>query len=94
MGRANNAGHALFEQGELREILGKRLPDGSLKKASRTTVFETLSKLRTAGLLLPGGGELCLWLPQEFWEKGIRTADPYCPVHKTRSGGWVTTGYA
>ena len=90
MGRANNTGHTFFEQGELRSILGKPQPDGMVKPASRATVYEVLSRMRSAGLILPGGGESCVWLPQEFWSRGISKQAALCPVHNTRRGGWAS----
>ncbi|MBB5077963.1 hypothetical protein HNR40_003438 [Nonomuraea endophytica] len=81
MARANNTGHAIFNKGELREILSKRL-DGRLKPASRSTVYATLKKLRDAGLVLPGGGETCVWLPRDLWERKLDRGG-MCPAHHT-----------
>jgi hypothetical protein len=82
MSRADNSGHALFEDGELRNLLGK-----NGKAASRSTVFNVLKKLREGGLILPGGGERCVWLPEEFWDKG-RGETRWCPIHQTRQGAY------
>jgi hypothetical protein len=89
MSRANNTGHAIFKAGELRRITAKTLPDGTIKCASRSSVFDALGKLRGAGLLLPGGGETCLWLPQEFWSRKLK-GEVMCPVHRTYGGRWAT----
>ncbi|MER6811587.1 hypothetical protein ABT299_20145 [Spirillospora sp. NPDC000708] len=91
MSRADNAGHALFEEGELRYLLAKPTSDGSRKPVSRATVFNNLKKLRESGLLLPGGGERCLWLPREFWSRGkVSQSQEWCPVHHTRKPGSVS----
>jgi hypothetical protein len=82
IGRANNTGHAVFNEGELRQILAKPQADGTCKPASRSTVYATLGKLRQAGLVLPGGGETCVWLPRELWSRNMNRGT-MCPVHRT-----------
>ncbi|MFI6292682.1 hypothetical protein ACIBEJ_13905 [Nonomuraea sp. NPDC050790] len=89
--RANNTGHAIFNEEELRHVLSKRQPDGSLKPASRSTVYATLRKLKNAGLVLDGGGETCVWLPRDLWERKLGRGG-MCPVHRTwdsRHIGWA-----
>ncbi|MET9249698.1 hypothetical protein [Nonomuraea sp. NPDC003709] len=87
--RANNTGHAVFKSGELRQVLSREKPDGTVKPASRSTVYDTLKKLRLAGLALPRGGETCVWLPREFWERGLDKG-AMCPVHQTWESGYVS----
>ncbi|MEU1390702.1 MULTISPECIES: hypothetical protein [unclassified Nonomuraea] len=87
--RANNTGHAVFKDGELRQILSREKLDGSVKPASRSTVYGALKKLRAAGLVLPGGGETCVWLPREFWARGLDKG-AMCPVHRTWESGYAS----
>ncbi|WP_214103864.1 hypothetical protein [Acrocarpospora catenulata] len=89
IGRANNTGHAVFIPGELQRILGRGLPDGTRKPASRSTVYATLKKLREAGLMMPGGGETCVWLVRELWERQ-RARGSLCPIHRTYKPGYIT----
>lgn len=88
MSRANNTGHAIFKENELREILAREQPDGTRKPASRSTVYSTIGKLREAGLALSGGGETCIWLPREFWARNMKRGS-MCPIHRTYEPGYA-----
>ena len=81
--RANNTGHAVFNPRELSNILGRFEPDGSLKPASRSTIYDYVRRLKAAGLLVEGN-ERCLWLAREFWSRK-RYGTAYCPVHQSRA---------
>lgn len=86
--RANNTGHAIFKENELREILAKEQPDGTRKPASRSTIYNITRKLKEAGLALSGGGEICIWLPREFWARNVKKGF-MCPVHRTYEPGYA-----
>jgi hypothetical protein len=81
LGRMNDAGHAVFQAGELCEILGKINRDsGEKKPLSTQSVYAAKRKLFEAGLLEENtGGETCVWVTSRlaFRKKSGRR----CPVH-------------
>ena len=83
-GRANRAGHAEFEPGELvqlLEIVDRR--SGELRRPNSSTVHRAIKKLVGAGLLLPDSGTRCLVLPP--WVAQKRVGRGGCDFHRTRA---------
>jgi hypothetical protein len=79
--RMNDDGHAIFDDGELREILGKIDTETGVKTPlSRRAVYDVKRKLADAGLLWElSGGERCVWLSGEFACR--KKSGTLCPVH-------------
>jgi hypothetical protein len=79
--RMNDDGHAIFDDGELKEILGKIDTETGVKTPlSRVSVYSAKRKLADAGLLWElSGGERCVWLSGEFACR--KKSGALCPVH-------------
>jgi hypothetical protein len=85
-GQANNAGHAIFEEGEL----GRLCARDNGKAVSRSSLYTFLGKLRDAGMVLGESNPRCVWLPYEAWSRAVG-GTAYCPVHRTRASGSVVS---
>lgn len=88
--RANNAGHAIFNDGELGAILAKNQTDGTVKPLSRSSQYVYIKRLVSAGLAVEGSNPNCVWLPWELWERK-RHGTAFCPVHSSRATGSALT---
>jgi hypothetical protein len=64
LGRMNDGGHAIFDRGELRRLLGKVDKEtGELVPVCRDTIYDSKRKLYKAGALVESsGGETCVWI--------------------------------
>jgi hypothetical protein len=86
--RSNDEGHAVFDLGEMREILGRLSTEtGKRTPASRKTVYEAKGKLFRSGLLVANsGGETCLWIAAIKRRSSHQGA---CPIHRKRRRPFV-----